>query len=924
MTNFTALMGRKLVSADSFGLIFLIFFSVGSSQGQKLHHEPPVTVPAGEAVVLSAASVTEDSVVGAKLYYRLPGADSYLEENFHKSGFYWEAIIPADQVTSAGVEYVISFQYEDNSLATFPADDPFNTPYLLAVEKGTEAQSAILTSKVAGSNILILSPDPNEILSPEEVLIAASFFNAPEVDMQTVRLFIDDQDKTSEALIADGILSYTPAEISDGFHTITIEMSDTVGMALPPSRWTFTVGKGGPKLAEVFDVGGRIGSRFSLEKVSGISLNVSELTGNLQTDVKWAQIRTDFKLTSRETEFRQPQSRLGATINFGRFLTINFGDFYPHFTPFTIDGIRVRGVGVDADLNWVRFQFVKGELNRAVQHTGRLDGAYTVLSAETETDTTGHRTYVIDRRGYTFQQNIISARFSIDLKSKLMAGVHIQQVRDDKKSVKAYIPEAVFTVDSTVTGITPGKYTFNEFQALVRNQGDSLRLNSSNWRGGDPVDNLVLGFNLGTTFDQKRLSLDFNWNLSLYNRNIWDGAMSRAQMDTAMDDSLDGFIGVQYQDGVKVGGTQEIDTSKIIIDPIKFEKIFTINTNMSPLVPIDITALQKHMLTTIINMPSSAFNIRLQGKYALNRFSLEYRQVGPEYVSLGNPFLRTNIREFSINDRLLLMDQRLILNGGFKHQDNKILRTTVSPLSTNTFFINTTILPGPGLPSFTFNYQSIGKNNEKTSLDTLGGELVDLREDSKAATNLMMVTIPFELAGKKQNLILNYSTVNNTDLLAGKRSSGYLFPKTDTKSFGLNLSSSFESSLRTIVNFSRTQLFIPIKMDNKIKKKPYTWTSGSLSGQYRLWNQQVKLLGSTSFLLSQGAVDSKVYGIQGGAEYAFRWGLVASVMGNFRINSIPSYKTDKIDNDQDGKVDEKGEGIEINTSSIFFTFRYNF
>ena len=64
--------------------------------------------------------------------------------------------------------------------------------------------------------------------------------------------------------------------------------------------------------------------------------------------------------------------------------------------------------------------------------------------------------------------------------------------------------------------------------------------------GQKPLDNLLLGFNVGTAFDNKRLKLDFNWDMSLFNRDIWDGAMSRAALDTIADDSLDGWIGVQY------------------------------------------------------------------------------------------------------------------------------------------------------------------------------------------------------------------------------------------------------------------------------------------------------------------------------------------------------------------------------------------
>ena len=145
-------------------------------------------------------------------------------------------------------------------------------------------------------------------------------------------------------------------------------------------------------------------------------------------------------------------------------------------------------------------------------------------------------------------------------------------------------------------------------------------------------------------------------------------------------------------------------------------------------------------------MPSSAFNIKLRGNYSRNSILVEYRQIGPEYVSLANPYLRKNSRQFTISDRLSLMDRKMFINIGFKHLDNKILKTIVTPLNTNTFFMNFTFLPGPSLPTFVLNYQSIGKNNEKTRLDSVGTKTVDLREDSKAATNMLGLTVPFTLS----------------------------------------------------------------------------------------------------------------------------------------------------------------------------------
>ena len=77
-------------------------------------------------------------------------------------------------------------------------------------------------------------------------------------------------------------------------------------------------------------------------------------------------------------------------------------------------------------------------------------------------------------------------------------------------------------------------------------------------------------------------NFDFDWNISLYNRNTWGGALSKTGLDTALDDSLDGFIGLQYdQAGRPIDGNiSTIKTNDIIIDPLDFKDIFIINTNL--------------------------------------------------------------------------------------------------------------------------------------------------------------------------------------------------------------------------------------------------------------------------------------------------------------------------------------------------------
>jgi|TARA_Y100000310_G_scaffold322896_1_gene382540 hypothetical protein len=904
---------------------FLLFSHYGLAQTKLLHHTPPSNGIIGQDLTLYAATLETTNPVGATLYYRLPGGESYLEITFRKSGFNWEATIPGFGLTEDGLEYVVAFKFSDGKIASFPLEDPFNQPHFLQIFPPEDQPEIGVFGELPAADVLILSPEPNEVLDQNSILIAASFFNANKVDVSTVHLLVDGVDVSLSMLLEGGILSYDPGVMSMGIHTAEIKMKDIDNQDVAPLIWSFTIGKKTTEITNLFKYGGRVNSRISVEEVAGIPLNIAEVIGDISFDVQWAKLTTDLRLTTRESQYLQPQNRFGTQFTFGNFLDLDVGDFYPQFNPFMIDGKHVRGFGIDANLKWIRLQFIQGELNREVHQQDKINGGYHILTNLTQTNENGSQTYYLDRTGFAFKKKVSGLRVSVDILSKLKFGVHFMKVRDDTSSVNRVLDKAEFTSDSSVVGVTEGTYNIESFQTALTSAGHSLNAPTSHWGGVKPTDNFVFGFNLGTTFDKKKLTLDFDWNMSMFNRDIWDGVMSKTKLDTVLDDSLDGYIGLQYdKDGKEISGTTKIKTSDILIDPEKLKDIFIINTNMSPLVPIDINALTKHPITSIINMPSSAFNIRLRGHYARNSFLVEYRQVGPEYVSLGNPFLRNNARQFTISDRVSLMDNKLFLNFGFKHLDNKILRTTINPLNTNTVFLNFTFLPGPGMPTFLVNYQSIGKNNEKTQLDTVGSQTVDLREDSKAANNMMAITIPFTSGDVKQNLTLNIGNVTNVDNIIKKRSAGYLFPKTDSKTISINLSSSFPNQFKTITQFSQTKLEIPSMDGNKLVKTPYTWTNFSLSANYRMLEDKMLAKGSISLLNSQSRIKSQLFGVRAGADYRIGDNLSASIISQIRLNYIPSFKKDKQDNDGDGKVDNAGEILEINSAGVIMTLQYNF
>ncbi|MBT3478738.1 MAG: hypothetical protein HOA15_03530 [Candidatus Marinimicrobia bacterium] len=917
---------RRSFNRLGIGIVpFLFLCQNGFGQTRLMHHMPPSNGIIGEDLTLSAATLEVTNPIDATLYYRLPDGESYLEIPFHKTGFNWEVTIPGFGLTEAGLEYVIAFKFSRDRVVSFPMDDPFNHPHHLTIIPPVRQKKLGVFGELPAADVLILSPGENDIVDQYSILVAASFFNANKVDASSVRLLVDGVDVSSKMMFEEGLLSYDPGPLMIGVHVVEIKMNDLNQQEIAPIIWTFTVGSERKKISEYFKYDGRIGSRLSVEEIGGVSLNIAEIMGDYSIDLQWAKLSTDLRLSTRETQYLQPHNRFGTQFSFGNFLNVNVGDFYPRFSPFTVDGKRIRGLGIDANLKWIRLQFVNGELNRNVNQKNRINGGYRILTDLTQSNEDGSKTYFLDRTGFAFKRKVTGLRASLDLFSKFKIGIHFMKMRDDTSSVTGVLESTEFTSDSLVQGITVGTYNIESFRTALTTAGNSLNAPTSHWGGVKPMDNIVFGFNLGTTFDDKKLTLDFDWNMSMFNRDIWDGTMSKADLDTALDDSLDGFIGLQYdKDGNEISGSTKIKTSDLLVDPIKFKDIFIINTNMTPLVPFDVNTIKKHPISTIINMPSSAFSIRLRGHYARNSLLMEYRQVGPEYVSLANPFLRNNARQFTISDRVSLMDHKLFLNIGFKHLDNKILRTTVNPLNTNTLFINFTFLPGPGMPSFIVNYQSIGKNNEKTQLDSIGSRTIDLREDSKAATNMMAITIPFTSGNVNQNLTLNIGNVTNVDQLIKKRSGSYLFPKTDSKTISINLSSSYPSQLKTIAQFSQTKLEIPSMDGSTLIKIPYTWTNIAFSANYKMLDDKMLARGSISLLNSQSQVKSQLFGLKAGADYRIRNNLSASIVSQIRLNYVPSFKKDEVDNDGDGKVDNAGEVLDINSMGIILNLQYNF
>ncbi|MBT4371210.1 MAG: hypothetical protein HOD10_00255, partial [Candidatus Marinimicrobia bacterium] len=104
----------------------------------------------------------------------------------------------------------------------------------------------------------------------------------------------------------------------------------------------------------------------------------------------------------------------------------------------------------------------------------------------------------------------------------------------------------------------------------------------------------------------------------------------------------------------------------------------------------------------------------------------------------------------------------------------------------------------------------------------------------------------------------------------------------------------------------------------------YTWTNIAFSANYKMLDDKMLARGSISLLNSQSQVKSQLFGLKAGADYRIRNNLSASIVSQIRLNYVPSFKKDKVDNDGDGKVDNAGEVLDVNSMGIILNLQYNF
>ncbi len=321
-----------------------------------------------EAGTIQARILDETKISNVMLYYRKPGESHYnsVQMKLKNDDIYYREL-KKELGIEGSVEYYLVAQDTSGNETTLPAMSPDENPIKTSMDG---------SFSVSADEIVLTTPEPGIEYDTGDQLIMITFFKTGrEIDFGTIRLRIDNVDRTREADFVGNILMWEPRRpFIDGEHEIVVIANDTAGDPVGPNVWTFRV-----KTRMALPLGAEGDFYMGIQRddrsveTSNVPLWNNKIDMDMRGETDWFSWNTGIMLSSEESSFlttetlpdRQPINRYyieGRTRHF----KVRFGDSNPNFSDLSLKGILVRGMNLEFKSNRFNTNFVWGYNKREI------------------------------------------------------------------------------------------------------------------------------------------------------------------------------------------------------------------------------------------------------------------------------------------------------------------------------------------------------------------------------------------------------------------------------------------------------------------------------------------------------------------------------------------------------------------------------
>ncbi|MCE5252078.1 hypothetical protein LLG96_17890 [bacterium] len=320
-----------------------------------------------EPGVIKAQVLDDTRVSKVTLFYRKPGDIDYNSIDMKSNSDIYYRELKRELGVRGTVEYYLLAQDTSGNEKTEPALDAQENPLVTSMDDVVN-QSA--------DEVVLSSPEPGTLLVTGNQMIIVSFYKTDrEVDMGTVRIRIDDRDRTREADIVGNLVMWEPRRpLADGIHVVEIYAKSTAGQIVGPNIWSFRVKT---KLELPMGMTGNFYAGFQHDERSDNSTNVplwnNKIDVSLAGEKDWLSWEAGVMLSSEESAFltsedlpaRQPINRYYLDAR-TRHWKLHLGDSNPNFSELSLKGVLVRGLDAQFKSNRFNAELVYGYNKRDI------------------------------------------------------------------------------------------------------------------------------------------------------------------------------------------------------------------------------------------------------------------------------------------------------------------------------------------------------------------------------------------------------------------------------------------------------------------------------------------------------------------------------------------------------------------------------
>lgn len=573
----------------------------------------------GEPFEIRIGPPQDLSISRAVVRLRIYGTSDYRIIEAQPEGNQFVVRVPGDEVEPPAIEFYVVAQMVDGSRLTFPTLSPETTP-----------ASVTVTPRPEDPRLILISPERNAVVSEDDLVISFSFYRiSDQVERSKIQLFYDGVDVTARAIISENMITYVPDRPRPGRSKVIVVVRNAEGTVIATNSVVFTVisrlDVGMPVRSEAEQRKVRLTSQnlaeLRTERINDSTINYARLNLNFDATLNFMSVGAQIYLTNENQAFRQPANRFLGRLSIP-YLEVRAGDVFPEYTYYLSNGVRVRGVEVSATPGPVRAtvlvgnaaeaieaQFVGGRVTIPLSAPGRLDSINALLQR-------GFVRIDSSAAGETFQQRTATGAFARNMFAAV-AGFNTDLVRFNLQVLRA---------SDDIAGL-------NRFQILSR--------------GIAPQQNVAIGGSLRVLPVAGLAELFADFGFSLTNRDITDGSLTPLQLD-----ELTGNVGI----------AERLQLIPIIGSYDNLTRIITINQNLVPLLPIDLSSLAFRA--------GGELTIREIG----NTLRAEYLRQGAQFNSFGLAFYLPDVQGFRVSDRLRVWDNRLVFTAAFESLSDNLLR----------------------------------------------------------------------------------------------------------------------------------------------------------------------------------------------------------------------------------------------------------